>query len=44
MGLLLCLSTAAYAEGPDVVGGKISDFSFKVTSVTYLDDRTTLNT
>ena len=42
-GLLLCLSAGVYAEGPSLVGSKISDFSFKVTSVTYLDDRTSLN-
>lgn len=35
-----------FAEGDGaagVVGSKIVDFSFKVTSVTYLDDRTSLN-
>ena len=42
--LLLCLSAnPGFADSTGVVGTKIADFSAKVTSVTYLDDRTSLN-
>jgi len=42
--LLLCLSAnSAFAEGHAVVGKKIADFTAKVTSVTYLEDRNVLN-
>jgi hypothetical protein len=42
--LLLCFSVnQAIAESHGVVGKKITDFSAKVTSVTYLEDRNVLN-
>ncbi len=45
--LLFCFSASpVFAESPGVagvVGSKIADFSFKVSSVTYLDDRNVLN-